>query len=115
MKQDVGLIERKKRLGDEKGKRVKAMSYSMLVLTSLASIPLYKYMITSISRRAAVYDLSALEVELEKHYNISTTQFGTILTAFYFANVATSMLASWLADYRGRRYFSNLMQLGRLS
>ncbi len=53
--------------------------------------------------RAAVYDLSALQAEIEKLYNITTTQFAAVLTSFYVANIATCMLASWLSKLYGRK------------
>ena len=50
-----------------------------------------------------MYDLSALQFEIEKNFKITTTQFAAILTSFYVSNIATCMLASWFAEQYGRR------------
>ncbi len=73
----------------------------MLLFCSLSSIPLY--FLARTRSRSAAYDLSALQLEIEKLYNITTTQFAAVLTSFYIANIATCMLASWLSKIYGRK------------
>jgi MFS family permease len=79
------------------------LSYYLLILSCIASLPLY-YISPILNRRAAVYDLASLELEVEAYYNITTAQYAYILTAFYLGNILTSMLVTWFAKVIGRRY-----------
>ena len=83
------LEARKQAMLDEPSKGY----YAILILCSLASLPL----------RAEVYDMMALELEIEKGYGISTMQYTFLFLAYYAASIITGMFIGFIADACGRR------------
>jgi hypothetical protein len=61
-----------------------------------------------IIRRGQLYDLFALQLEVERTYHITTMQYSFIIFAFYGASIVTGMFLGFVADAIGRRYTKGL-------
>jgi MFS family permease len=55
-------------------------------------------------RRAELYDIIALQLEIEKGYGITTMQYTFLFLAFYASSILTGMFVGFIADALGRRY-----------
>ena len=54
-------------------------------------------------RRAELYDIIALQLDIERDYKISTTQYTFLFLAFYVSSILTGMFVGFIADSCGRR------------